>query len=78
MKDLAARVVKGVYPPLPKTYSSDFAKVIKKMLIVTPSKRASATQLLECSELNKQFTQTIANIGGAADPTQGAGLLGTI
>ena len=79
MKDLAARVVKGIYPPLPKTYSQDFGRIIKKMLIVTPSKRATATELLESKEMTKQFTQTLANMGAiGADPTMGAGLLGTI
>ena len=42
MKDLASRVVKGVYPPLPKIYSNEFSNVIKKMLVVSPAKRPSA------------------------------------
>jgi len=36
MKELANRVIKGVYPPLPSYYSTDFANVIKRMLVVNP------------------------------------------
>ena len=42
MKELASRVVKGVYPAMPKVYSNEFHSVIKKMLVVTPGKRPSA------------------------------------
>jgi NIMA (never in mitosis gene a)-related kinase len=78
MKDLCNKVIKGVYPPLPKTYSSGFSAMIKRMLQVSPSKRMSAAELLECREIQQQFTQTIQNLTGADDPTQGSGLLGTI
>jgi NIMA (never in mitosis gene a)-related kinase len=59
MKDLCNKVIKGVYPPLPKSYSKDFHAVIKRMLVVSPSKRPTAQEILESSEINRQFTQTI-------------------
>jgi hypothetical protein len=59
MKDLASRVVKGVYPALPKLYSVEFHNVIKKMLVVSPGKRPSAQDLLDTIEVKSKFTETI-------------------
>ena len=77
MKDLAARVVRGVYPALPKTYSKQFHDVIKQMLVVNQSSRPSASEMLNSDLLKKQFTETIHHLGIDHKP-QGCGLLGTI
>ncbi len=50
MKDLAGKVIRGIYPPLPKNFSSDYSKVIKKMLQVMPSKRPTPKDLLKMRE----------------------------
>ena len=77
MKDLASRVVKGVYPPLPKLYSAEFHSIIKKMLVVSPSKRPSAEDLLETIEVKSKFTETIHRIHLDVNDSSN-GLLGTI
>jgi NIMA (never in mitosis gene a)-related kinase len=51
MKDLCNKVIKGVYPTLPKTYSKGFHTVIKKMLVVQPSKRPTADDCLSIPEM---------------------------
>jgi NIMA (never in mitosis gene a)-related kinase len=77
MKDLAARIVKGVYPSMPKCYSNEFHNVIKKMLVVTPNKRPSAQELLDTLEVQAKFTETIHRLHvGVSDSSNG--LLGTI
>ncbi len=62
MKELANRVIKGVYPPLPSYYSTDFANVIKRMLVVNPQKRPSPKELLESYDVKAKFTETIHKI----------------
>ena len=44
---LADKVMKGQYSPLPKAFSADLSNVIKLMLQLDPSKRPTASQLLE-------------------------------
>lgn len=76
MKELASRVVKGVYPPLPNYYSQDFANVIKRMLVVNPAKRPSPKEILDSYDVKAKFTETIHKIHSEIqEPT---GLLGTI
>lgn len=42
MKGLYNKVVKGVYPAIPKTFTSDLASMIANLLKVDPKKRPSA------------------------------------
>mmetsp|Transcript_37452 Transcript_37452/g.49261 ORF Transcript_37452/g.49261 Transcript_37452/m.49261 type:complete len:107 (-) Transcript_37452:1716-2036(-) len=46
MKGLYNKVVKGVYPAIPKTFSSDLSSMIANLLKVDPKKRPSAEQIL--------------------------------
>jgi len=46
MKGLFNKVIKGVYPPIPKTYTNDLASMIASLLKVDPKKRPSAEQIL--------------------------------
>lgn len=59
MKDLCNKVIKGSFPKLPKTYSSDFAKVITKMLQVNPSSRPTASDLLDLADVKYKMTETL-------------------
>ena len=78
MKDLANRVIKGVYPPLPSVYSQDFQNVIKRMLVVTPSKRPSPKEILDSYDVKAKFTETINKIHADLHLQEPSGLLGTI
>lgn len=62
---------------MPKVYSNEFHSVIKKMLVVTPSKRPSAQELLDTIEVKAKFTETIHRIHLDIDDSSN-GLLGTI
>lgn len=39
MKGLSDKIIKGIYPPIPNTYSTDLANMIRNLLQVTPSNR---------------------------------------
>jgi serine/threonine protein kinase len=45
MKQLAKRVLKGLYPSIPKCYSTDLSNIVRVMLSVSPSKRPNISQL---------------------------------
>lgn len=49
MKTLYNRVVKGVYPKLPKHYSSDLSSMIDNLLSVEPIVRPSAEDIMTMS-----------------------------
>ena len=78
MKELSNKVIRGVYPPLPRQYSSDFAKVIKKMLNVEPSRRPTASQILQIREMQVNMTETCKNLSVEQEQSRGSHLLGTI
>lgn len=46
MKGLYNKVVKGVYPKIPTSYSSDLSSMISSLLKVDPKKRPSTEQIL--------------------------------
>jgi len=49
MNGLYHKVVKGVYPRIPRIYSNDLAQLIAQMLTVDPRNRPSAWQVLQMS-----------------------------
>ena len=53
LRNLYENISKGVYEPIPSIYSRDMSKFIGMMLVVDPTKRLSATSLLE-SEIIKR------------------------
>jgi NIMA (never in mitosis gene a)-related kinase len=55
MRGLYEKVTKGVYPNLPKHYSSDLYLFISKSLTVDPHKRPSAEQLLHTDIVLKRL-----------------------
>ena len=57
MKGLYRRVIQGNYDPLPTRYSQAFKDIIAKLLVVDPSKRLNAEQILN----DKIVTQFIDN-----------------
>lgn len=46
MNGLYLKVIKGVYPHIPRQYSSDLSQLISQLLIVDPKIRPSAAQVL--------------------------------
>lgn len=54
MKSLYKKVIKGIYPEIPKHYSHDLRATIAMCLRVCPTARPSAEQLLRTRELNKK------------------------
>lgn len=54
MKTLYNRVIKGVYPKLPKHYSSDLSSMIDNLLSVDPIVRPSAEDIMTMSVFSKR------------------------
>ena len=73
MKNLYKKVVKGVFPPLPGMYSSDFCEAVSCFIIVDPKKRPSAAQILRLPLVNKRV-----NIKEEPLESSTSNLLGTI
>jgi serine/threonine protein kinase len=64
MEGLYKKVITGVYPKLPITYSKELNLVIKAMLQVNPKKRPSAEKLLNSNivlnKVEELFSETLA------------------
>lgn len=56
MKSLYMKVIKGSYPTVPSTYSTDLADVIKMCLQTSPLKRPTAEVLIETKQVLKHLT----------------------
>jgi NIMA (never in mitosis gene a)-related kinase 1/4/5 len=46
MKGLYAKVMKGVYPKIPASFSSDLSAMIRNLLQVDPKNRPSTKQIM--------------------------------
>ena len=57
MKQLYSNVMKGIYPSIPNRYSEDLKKIIKKILVVNPKNRPSASSLLNCSIIKQKINE---------------------
>lgn len=73
MQSLYKKVVRGVFPPLPNIYSSDFTEVLSCFIIVDPKKRPSAAQILRLPLVNKRVNIREENLDSTS-----SNLLGTI
>lgn len=64
-KDYFKKVITGLYPKLPITYSKELNVVIKAMLQVNPKKRPSAEKLLNSNiilnKVEELFSETLAD-----------------
>ena len=65
MEGLFKKVITGIYPKLPITYSKELNIVIKAMLQVNPKKRPSAEKLLNSNiilnKVEELFSETLAD-----------------
>lgn len=57
MQGLYKKVLKGIYPRLPKQYSSDLTLMVKTLLTVNPSKRPSWDDVLEMTWVSKRMAK---------------------
>jgi NIMA (never in mitosis gene a)-related kinase len=54
MNGLYKRVLKGIYPSIPNTYSSELATMVKTLLQVQPAMRPSCDQILNMDIVKKR------------------------
>ena len=62
LKELFLNVIRGHYPPVIKYYSDDLRKIIDRMLVVDPKKRATVDELLTCDILKNKISKARKNI----------------
>ena len=55
MEGLYKRVIRGVYPKLPKHFSKDMSMILKVMLRVNPSKRPTCSQILNTNIISSRL-----------------------
>ena len=53
MDGLFKKVLKGIYPKIPLSYSDDVAKMIKKLITVNPNQRPTTDQILQMDIVQK-------------------------
>lgn len=73
MQGLYRKIIRGMYPNIPKMYSTDLTNVIRAMLQINPSLRPSCDRLLEIPSIRRLINEKTKR----ADPTVGV-LLSTI
>ena len=61
-KELCFNAIKGHYQPIINYYSDDLRKIISRMLVVDPNKRASVDELLTCDIMKKKISTARKNI----------------
>ena len=66
MKGLYRKVVKGEYPPLPKTFSQDLHQIVASLMVVNPAQRLNCSQILlhpavirHTNEISEQETESL-------------------
>ncbi len=57
MKELYNNVMRGVYPPIPLKYSHKLKNIIKKIIVVNPELRPSASELLNCEIIKQKIKE---------------------
>ena len=62
LKELCLNVIKGYYSPVINYYSDDLRKIISRMLVVDPKKRASIDEILTCDILKNRISKARKNI----------------
>ena len=76
MKGLYQRVIKGVYPKIPSTYSNDLSAMVASLLKVDPKKRPSTEQILHMPVFIAKYNESLSNPGGFGN--ENPDLIGTI
>lgn len=61
MEGLYKKVVKGMYPRLPKYFSKDLCLILKAMLRVNPAKRPSCKQILNTNIISSRLNTLFPN-----------------
>ena len=80
MKGLYNKVIKGAYPKIPATFTSDLSSMIASLLKVDPKKRPSTEQILHMPVFIAKYNERAANrtIGGGIFGEETKELIGTI
>ena len=78
MSGLAKKVIAGIYPPIPSTYSNELSTMVKSLLQVNPSARPTCTQILNMSGTQNHLSDTLKRIDSLLEESKEGSLLNTI
>jgi len=65
IQSLSRKVISGIFPPIPKTYSDNLSNLVKLLLQVEPSKRPNADQILSNVNVAKELSETFKDVDNA-------------
>jgi len=57
MQGLSKKVLKGIYPAIPSTYSKDLSSMVATLLQVSPTKRPSCAQILHMPSIDEHLAE---------------------
>lgn len=75
MEGLFKKVSKGLYHPIPKTYSTELSNLVRALLKANPDKRPTCEEILQMSSIRKKISLYFP---GQDDDFQNSELLKTI
>ena len=78
MNGLCQKICKGVYPPIPATYSSDLVQMVRTCLQQSPNQRPSCAQILSMNGTQNHLSGTLQRMESLFEECKDVGLLGTI
>jgi NIMA (never in mitosis gene a)-related kinase len=61
MQGLYKKVLRGIYPKIPSTYSSDLAHLVKSLIQVSPQLRPSCDKILDMPIIKKRMDKLFPN-----------------
>ena len=67
MRGLIIKILRGAYPPLPRTFSSDLSGLVGKCLERQPSKRPSVNELLALPLIRKRIERFLSDAERASE-----------
>eukprot|EP00347_Sterkiella_histriomuscorum_P005661 403355743 len=77
MNALCQKICKGIYPPIPATYSQDLVAMIKCLLLQNPSQRPTCAQILQMTGTQNHLSATLQRMESIIEESK-EGLIGTI
>lgn len=78
MQGLSQKVVKGIYDPVPQSFSAELKAVVKELIQVIPANRPSCDTILSMPGLKKNITEKLEQLSYHIQESELGDLLKTI
>lgn len=67
MRGLVVKILRGVFPPLPRVYSADLSQLVGRCLMRDPAQRPSVNELLELPVVRRRIERFLTEQQAAAE-----------